>query len=416
MENMRTQDVEIAIGGGGLIGSLMAVALARALGETAPIAIFDPAPRFAPASDDPRAYALSAASRHMLEVLGIWDDVATEAQPIREIRITDTSLGAAVRQTLLSYNNEIEDELTGAPAPASWIVPNAALAEATQAAVLAQRGVRRVVAPIEAFKTVDGAMRLVVDGAPVSARLLIAADGGNSRLRARAGIRTVRTGHNQSAIVAVVSHARPHDGVAVQHFLPGGPFAILPMTGNRSCVTWSETATEARRIMALDDAGFLAELDKRFGGQLGRLELAGGRRAFPLETQVARSLTAERFALIGDAARKVHPIGGQGLNLGIRDIAALAECIADGVRIGLDVADPSILERYERWRRFDAVPSAAAFAGLNRLFSSDFALLRSAREFGLGVVDRLPGLKRRLVTEAAGLNGTVPKMLRGMEV
>jgi len=415
---MQAQQVDIAIGGGGLAGSLMAVALAQVFQQGLSIAIYDPAPRFAPSSDDPRAYAISAASQHMLDVLGIWDDVAGEAQPVHEIRLTDSPVETPVRRTLLTYHNEIEDDLTGDRVPASWIIASSVLEEAAQAAVVAARSIRRVVAPIEDFKPGAGGsgLRLIIDGAPVTSRLLIAADGSGSRLRTRAGIRTTRRAHKQTALVAVVAHSRPHDGVAVQHFLPGGPFAILPMTGNRSCVTWSENEVVAKRIMAGDDALFLSELEHRFGGQLGALKLASQRRSFPLETRLARSLIAERFALIGDAAHKPHPIAGQGLNLGLRDIAALTECIADGVRVGLDVADPSVLERYQRWRRFDTVTSASAFAALNGLFSSDVALLRSAREFGLGMVDRMPGVKRRLTTEAAGLSGDVPKLLRGLSI
>ena len=210
-----------------------------------------------------------------------------------------------------------------------------------------------------------------------------------------------------------VAHERPHNGVATQHFLPAGPFAILPLPGNRSCITWTEDAEAARTILALDDGAFLAEVDRRFGGRLGGLRLAGGRRSWPLAMHLARSYTRPRFALIGDAAHGVHPIAGQGLNIALRDVAALAECVADAARAGFDPGDTTALERYERWRRFDATLSTATFDALNRLFSSDIALLRSTRELGLGIVDRLPALKRLLVTEAAGLTGELPRLLRG---
>jgi 2-octaprenyl-6-methoxyphenol hydroxylase len=232
-------------------------------------------------------------------------------------------------------------------------------------------------------------------------------------LRAAAGIGTIARQYAQTGIVTTVRHERPHGGRAVQHFLPAGPFAILPMTGNRSCVTWTEEASEAARILALDDAGFLAELEKRFGHRLGALELAGPRGSWPLAMHLARELIAPRFALAGDAVRGVHPIAGQGLNLALRDVAALSECLVDAVRVGLDVGDATALERYARWRRFDGAASAAAFSALNVLFSRDNALLRSVRDAGLGVVDRLPSLKQLLVSEAAGLTGEVPKLLKG---
>ncbi len=208
-------------------------------------------------------------------------------------------------------------------------------------------------------------------------------------------------------------HEKPHGGRAVQHFLPSGPFAILPLTGNRSCITWSEEEKRAKEILALDDAGFLAEVEQRFGYRLGAIVLEGPRASWPLDMHLARALVADRFALIGDAAHGVHPIAGQGLNLGLRDVAALTEVVADAARLGLDIGSVTVLERYERWRRLDSALSAATFDALNRLFSNDWTVLRTARDFGLGLVDRMPGLKQFFVTEAAGLTGDVPKLLRG---
>ena len=231
--------------------------------------------------------------------------------------------------------------------------------------------------------------------------------------RAPFGIKSVRWGYDQTGIVTIVAHERPHGGRAVQHFLPAGPFAILPLTGNRSCITWSEDAGEAARILALDDAAFLDEVDLRFGGRLGGIQLAGPRQSWPLELHLARSYAAPRLAVIGDAAHSVHPIAGQGLNLGLRDSAALVEVIADAARLGLDIGSAAVLERYEQWRRFDSTVSAIAFDGLNRLFSSDNAMLRAARDAGLGLVDRSPVLKQAFVKEASGLSGELPKLLRG---
>jgi 2-octaprenyl-6-methoxyphenol hydroxylase len=244
----------------------------------------------------------------------------------------------------------------------------------------------------------------------------VAADGRTSRLREAAGIGVVGWTYAQVGIVATVGHKRPHRGRAVQHFLPSGPFAILPLPGNRACITWTEEEQEGRRIAALDDAGFLVEVEKRFGFRLGEIELLGLRGLWPLEMHLARALAAPRLALIGDAAHVVHPIAGQGLNLGLRDVAALTEVVADAARLGLDIGSAIVLARYERWRRTDAAISAAAFDGLNRLFSNDWAVLRTARSAGLGIVERLPALKQFFVAEAAGLTGEVPKLLRGERV
>jgi 2-octaprenyl-6-methoxyphenol hydroxylase len=261
-----------------------------------------------------------------------------------------------------------------------------------------------------------GAELALADGRALSSALVVAAEGRASALRDAAGIKLTGWSYGQTGIVTTVSHERPHGGRAVQHFLPGGPFAILPLTGNRSCITWSEDADDAARILALDDAAFLAEADKRFGGRLGTLALAGPRQSWPLSLHLARSYIAPRLALIGDTAHGVHPIAGQGLNLGLRDVAALAEVVADAARLGLDIGSTGVLERYEQWRRFDSTLSAAVFDGLNRLFSNDVALVRAARGFGLGLVNEFPGLKQRFVVEAAGLSGEVPKLMRGERI
>jgi 2-octaprenyl-6-methoxyphenol hydroxylase len=275
------------------------------------------------------------------------------------------------------------------------------------------------IASAEAWDFVSGdtEARVRLKGATeLSASLLVAAEGRRSRLREAAGIKVIGWSYPQIGIVTTVRHELPHGGCAVQHFLPSGPFAILPLKGNRACITWTEDAAEARRILALDDQAFLAEIEKRFGGRLGTIALDGPRQSWPLEMHLARRYVGPRFALIGDAAHGVHPLAGQGLNLAFRDVAALAEVISEAVRLGLDPGDAQALQRYERWRRFDSVVSAATFDGLNRLFASDLTLLRSAREFGLGLVDRVPALKRFFVGEAAGLTGELPRLLRGESV
>ncbi|MGC1779389.1 MAG: FAD-dependent monooxygenase, partial [Xanthobacteraceae bacterium] len=252
-----------------------------------------------------------------------------------------------------------------------------------------------------------------VDGTALRARLLVAADGARSTIRAAAGIATHGWNYGQSAIVINVAHERDHRGRAEEHFLPAGPFAILPLKGSRSSIVWTESAAEAERIMALPDDAFHAELEQRFKLNLGAIKVIGARRCHPLGFFVARAFVADRIALVGDAAHVIHPIAGQGLNMGLKDVAALAEVIVDAARLGLDPGAADTLERYQRWRRFDTMAMGLATDGLNRLFSNRSDVLRVARDIGLGLVDRLPGLKRLFIREAAGLVGEVPKLLRG---
>ncbi len=402
---MRDHDVLIA--GGGLTGLVLARTLAGVFGGGARIAVLDAGgggERL-----DPRSYALSAGSRRLLETIGVWAGVSEEAQPVSGIDITDSSLTDAIRPILLSYDTSV-----GEGEPGMWIVPSDALHKSALAVVANTLGIARISGTAAGFAADTAGITVrLTDGSSRVAGLVVACDGRASPLRAAAGIKIVEQKFAQTGIVATVRHERPHGGRAVQHFLPAGPFAILPLTGNRACVTWTEAEGEAARILALDDAGFLGELEKRFGYRLGALELAGPRGSWPLAMHLARELIAPRFVLAGDAVRGVHPIAGQGLNLGLRDVAALSECLVDAVRVGLDVGDATALERYARWRRFDGAASAAAFGALNALFSQDNALLRSVRDAGLGVVDRLPGLKRAMVSEAAGLTGDVPKLLKG---
>ncbi|KWT66300.1 2-octaprenyl-6-methoxyphenol hydroxylase [Hyphomicrobium sulfonivorans] len=411
---------DVAISGASYAGMALACALADALGDELRIALIDRAAPPAATSGqqsnhahDARAFALSAASRHLLQAIGVWDSIAHAAQPVTGIELTDSPLDAGVRPVLLRYDN-----VTGDGEAATHIVPAHLLADALRARVAAHPSIT-LLAPASAtgFSASDATATVqLADGREINAALVIAADGRKSTLREAANIKLIGWDYAQTGIVTTVQHAHPHEGRAVQHFLPGGPFAILPLTGNRACITWSEDAREAARILALDDDGFLREVEKRFGGRLGAITLEGPRQSWPLSMHLARSYVAQRFALIGDAAHGVHPIAGQGLNLGLRDVAALTEAVADNMRLGFDAGDALALRRYERWRRFDSAVSTATFDGINRLFSSDATLLRSAREFGLGVVDRVPALKRFFVEEAAGLTGDVPKLLSGKRV
>jgi 2-octaprenyl-6-methoxyphenol hydroxylase len=252
----------------------------------------------------------------------------------------------------------------------------------------------------------------LADGRRIAARLLVAADGLRSRLRELAGIRTATWSYGQSGIVATVAHERPHGGRAEEHFLPGGPFAILPLKGNRASLVWTERSDDAMRIIA-DPIIFQVELERRFGNRLGRIEAVGRGKAFPLGLTLARNFVKPRLALAGDAAHGIHPIAGQGLNLGFRDVAALAETIVEAHRLGLDIGSLAVLERYERWRRFDTVEMGMVTDTLNRMFSNDNPAVRLVRDVGLGLVDRLPSLKRMFISEAAGEGGELPRLLRG---
>jgi 2-octaprenyl-6-methoxyphenol hydroxylase len=399
-------DCDVLIAGGSFAGLALGLALRRALGERFAVVVADPA--LARGSVDPRATAFAASARRLLAALDIWPQIAAGAQPILDMVITDSKLENAVRPTFLTFSGELEPG-----EPFAHMVENGpllvALTEAARAA-----GVVLLATGVESFERAPHrvAARLA-NGALSRTRLLIAADGARSRLREQAAIQNFGWTYPQSAIVTTVAHERDHGGTATEHFLPPGPFATLPLTAKRSSIVWTERSDEARRIAALPDGDFLQELERRFGLQWGDLSLAGPRAVFPLGYAVARSFIAERLALIGDAAHVIHPIAGQGLNLGLRDVAALAEAIVDAARLGLDIGADPVLERYQRWRRFDTMTNGATMDGLNRLFSNDSELLRLVRDFGLGVVDRLPALKAFFMREAAGLTGDVPKLMRG---
>jgi 2-octaprenyl-6-methoxyphenol hydroxylase len=398
--------VDVLIAGAGFAGLALALALRQALGDAFGVAVADPA-LGRPVADG-RATAIAAAARRLFETIGVWDAVAARAQPILDMVITDSKLGDAVRPVFLTFAGEVQ------PGEAfAHMIENsdllAALVDKAKAA-----GVTLLPTSVaDAATGASGVTARLGSGAGIMARLLVAADGARSASRERAGIASVGWPYGQSAIVTTVAHERPHHGRAEEHFLPAGPFAILPLLGNRSSIVWTEHAAEADRIVALDDAGFHAELEQRFGLHLGDISAVGGRRAFPLGFAVARSFVAERVALVGDAAHIIHPIAGQGLNMGLRDVAALAEAIVDAARLGLDVGGAGVLDRYQRWRRFDTMAMGLATDGLNRLFSNHSDVLRLARDIGLGMVERLPAVKNFFIREAAGLTGEVPKLLKG---
>jgi 2-octaprenyl-6-methoxyphenol hydroxylase len=451
---MSRSQVDILIAGGGFAGLTLAIALRQALGSSFSVVLADPALGKSH-DDDERASAIVAAARRLFEAIGVWDAVSGQTQPILDMVVTDSRLDDAVRPTFLTFAGDVEPG-----EPFAHMIENRFLIDALTAKARAlgvelrpsavtsfipppERGRRTppdsvgrrpVGVSAQAPKTDRSSDRLqrsgpplsgedgriqvaLADGAEFSARLLVAADGARSAIRTQARIATHGWRYDQSAIVVNVRHERDHDGRAEEHFLPSGPFAILPLKanhlGNRSSIVWTEKTAEAERIVALPDAEFLAELERRFKLKLGELAVIGARRIHPLGYFVARSFIAERLALAGDAAHLIHPIAGQGLNMGLKDVAALAEVVVDAARLGLDPGAADVLERYQRWRRFDTMAMGIATDGLNRLFSNRSDLLRAVRDVGLGLVDRLPQLKRLFIREAAGLIGEVPKLLRG---
>jgi 2-octaprenyl-6-methoxyphenol hydroxylase len=413
--------VDVLIAGGSYAGLSLAVALASEAGGDLRVMVV--APRFpnlaaeggaygiAPA--DLRGSALSRGSLNLLDRIGIWRDLAVDTQPVSEIVLTDSDLGDALRPSVLKFGLEAE---AGARIPAMVIVENHRLGAALYRAALGAAGVelRGGISVAASVVVGDGVVATLSDGRQVRARLIVAADGARSDLRVRSGIGVVGWPYGQTGIVTVVATDEPHGGRAVQHFLPGGPFALLPMTDGRVCVTWTENDAEARRILRLDATAFRAEVEARVGSVLGALTSISVPQSWPIELGVARQLTAPRLALVGDAAHAVHPIAGQGLNLGFRDVGALVDAVIDAARLGLDVGHPDVLAGYERARRFDNLASAAGFDVLNRVFSSGSTVARSARGAALGVVDRLPRLKDWFIAEASGASGDVPRLLRSL--
>jgi 2-octaprenyl-6-methoxyphenol hydroxylase len=397
----------IVIGGGAFAGLALALALRQGFGGEIPILVADPALALRP-SRDGRATAIVAACRRLFEAIGVWDEVAAEAQPILDMVVTDSRLSDATRPVFLTFGGEVEPG-----EPFAHMIENRHLIDALVRRAEAQ-GVELSATPVADYEArADGVAVTLGDGGIIEASLLVAADGARSKLRERAGIATHGWDYDQSGIVVTVGHERDHHGRAEEHFLPAGPFAILPLKGARSSLVWTENRAEAARIVALDEIEFHAELEQRFGLKLGEVRALDKPRAFPLHYFVARAFVGERLALVGDAAHVIHPIAGQGLNMGLKDIAALAEVVVDAARLGIDVGQADVLERYQRWRRFDTMAMGLATNSLNLLFSNESTLLRGVRDIGLGLVDRLPPLKSMFIRQAAGLSGDVPRLLKG---
>lgn len=397
----------IVIGGGAFAGLALALALRQGLGPEIPVVVADPALGTRP-SRDPRATAIVAACRRLFEAIGAWDAVRGEAQPILDMVVTDSKLEDATRPAFLNFAGDV------APGePFAHMVENRRLIDALVARAEAEGIDLRATTVASYDARSEGIDVTLGDGSVIAASLLVAADGARSKLRERAGIATNGWEYDQSGIVVTVGHERDHEGRAEEHFLPAGPFAILPLSGKRSSLVWTERRTEAARIVALSDEDFHAELERRFGLHLGEVKALDKPRAFPLSYFVARSFIAERLALVGDAAHVIHPIAGQGLNMGLKDVAALAEVVVDAARLGMDLGGADVLERYQRWRRFDTMAMGVATNSLNFLFSNQSTLLRTVRDIGLGLVDRTPPLKNLFIRQAAGLTGEVPRLLKG---
>jgi 2-octaprenyl-6-methoxyphenol hydroxylase len=403
---------DVAVIGGGLAGLTQAIALAGHGLSVAVIDREDPARALA-AGFDGRVSAIALASQRMLAGIGLWEHV-TDAQPMWDIRVSDGDSLLFVHYD----HRDLGDQ------PFGYLVENRVMRQAQQAAIVALPNLD-LMAPMTASEIDYGApgsgapARLTLaDGRRIEARLVIGADGRQSAIRQQAGIRTLNWSYDQTGIVCTVGHELPHGGVAQERFLPAGPFAILPMTdaadgAHRSSLVWTEPTQRAAAIMALNDQDFTAEMRQRFGDGYGETRILGPRWSYPLTFLLAQRYTGHRLALIGDAAHGIHPIAGQGLNLGLRDIAALTEALVEAKRLGLDIGRVDVLERYERWRRFDNVVLSVVTDGLTRLFSNDVAPIRIARDLGLGVVERIPPLKKLFMRHAMGDVGQLPRLLRG---
>ncbi len=404
---MAEDKVDILIAGAAYVGMSCAVAIKSAAPHLS-IKVVDAAPAGIWEKDS-RSSAIAAAAVRMLRQLGVWDEIEPDAQVMGDMIVTDSRATDPVRPVFLTFEGDRE-----AGEPFAYMVPNVSMTralrrKAKELGISVTDGVAATAIQPEPASM----MVKLANGDIVSAKLLVAADGVKSKLRDMAGIKVVRFDYGQSGIVVEVAHERPHNGRAEEHFMPGGPFAILPLKGNRSSLVWTERTAEADRLVASDPLVFETELERRFGHRLGEIKVDSKPKAFPLGLTLARDFVKPRLALIGDAAHGIHPISGQGLNLGFRDVAALAETVVDAVRLGQDIGQLDILERYQEWRRFDTVRTGITTDVLNRMFSNDIAPLRFIRDIGLGLVDRMPRIKDFFIQQASGIVPGAPKLLKG---
>ena len=401
-------DTDVIVGGGGMVGLTLGLALAQG---GLNVIVADPVPESTAldARFDGRVSALSYSSVRMLEALGVWDALAPDAQPILDILVTDAQLGRAPAPFSLHFDHHEIGR------PMGCIAENRHIRRALHATIAGSKNIalRTPAALTDLAADSSGVTATLSGGAQIRARLAVAADGRDSPMRERMGLGVIAWSYPQIGIVATVHHERPHEGAAYEHFLPSGPFAILPMTGNRSSLVWTEREGIAPDMLELPDDAFDAEIARRFGAHLGATHAEGPRWSYPLRFHLARGYVKSHFALAGDAAHGIHPIAGQGLNLGFKDAAALAEVAIDAARLGLDIGSLDVLKRYERWRRFDSFTLAASTDALNRLFSNDIAPLRLARDLGIGIVDGIGPLRRFFMRHAGGDIGKLPRLLKG---
>lgn len=409
-------DADVLIGGGGLVGPTLALALDQAGLKVIVVDASKPSETLAP-SFDGRAFAIAFASYRMWRALGLGEALDKTAQPIEQIMVTDGRLGDGARRggpSLLHLHFD-RAELHDHDEPLGLMLEARHVRLALDAAIKARPSIKMVQPMSVNALTRDpaGVTVALSNGKSLRAPLLVGADGRRSFVRQAVGIRTIGWDYSVTAIVATIRHEKPHDAVAHEYFLPAGPFAILPLKGERSNIVWAEPRKAAEAILKLEERDFIAELRRRFGDFLGELSLEGPRFGYPLSLQLAERMIDARVALAGDSAHGIHPLAGQGLNLGLKDVAALAECIADGISVGLDPGDVSILERYQRWRRFDNVTMALGMEFFDKMFSNDIAPLRAARTLGLAAVNAVGPARRFFMKYAGGAAGNLPKLLRG---
>ncbi|UWQ79112.1 FAD-dependent monooxygenase [Leisingera sp. S132] len=403
---------DILIVGGGLNGPALALALAQTGHSVTVVDSLTP-DRLADEGFDGRGYALALASQRLLQQTGVWQHVGDNAQPMLEIKVTDGHAGHGPSPFFIHFNHaELEE------GPMGYMVEDRFLRRAFLQAMKDAPGITTVSGRTVVAQAPDQAGVTVTldDGGELRGQVLVGSDGRRSGTAQRAGIKRTGWDYGQTALVCAIDHEKPHHGIAHQFFLPPGPLAILPLPGNRSSIVWSERTETAKAIHALDDAEYIQALRPRFGDFLGEISLAGKRFTYPLNLTIANSFIGDRMALIGDAAHGMHPIAGQGLNAGLRDVGALAEVITEATRRGEDIGSSLVMERYQQWRRFDTASLAAATDVFNRLFSNDNPLLRLGRDIGMGLAGALPGLRRGFVREAAGLTGDLPRLLKGQAI
>ncbi|MDC0564920.1 UbiH/UbiF/VisC/COQ6 family ubiquinone biosynthesis hydroxylase [Amylibacter sp.] len=405
-------DTEILIVGGGLIGSAMAIALSS-IGFD--ITVVDRQFNQLKKADifDGRAYALSHASVRMLKALGLWDSIQKNTQPILDIKVSDGRVGEGASDWFLHFDHQELEE-----GPMGHLIEDRYIREAFIASISRSKQIEYIYGAEVVSKTVDdaGVNLNLLDGRVLRSRLLIGCDGRNSKIAKWSDISHFGWDYNQTALVCALSHEKPHLGIAHQFFTPSGPLAILPLPDNKSSIVWTETKDQANLINTLDDKAYLAAISPVIGDFLGRISLVGDRFSYPLGLSIADKFAINRTVLVGDSAHGIHPLAGQGLNLGLKDIAALTEVLALAKRRGENFASKDVLERYQKWRRFDTSAMALATDSINKLFSNDNSILRSIRDIGLGGVNSTPQLRRSFMRHAAGLSGDLPKLLQGQVI